>query len=68
MADPRGIVRLGTRISDQAWQVSFQVAAGSSWYATYVSVDTWLTDFRGDLPNIDAPVLVVHGTEDRILP
>ncbi len=31
-------------------------------------VDTWLTDFRGDLPNIDVPTLVVHGTADRILP
>ena len=58
----------GTRISDQAWQASFQVAAASSWYATYVCVDAWLTDFRDDLPNIDIPVLVVHGTEDRILP
>jgi non-heme chloroperoxidase len=58
----------GTRITDQAWQASFQVAAGSSWYATYACVDTWLTDFRDDLPNIDVPVLVVHGTEDRILP
>jgi non-heme chloroperoxidase len=27
-----------------------------------------LTDFRGDLPKIDVPVLVMHGTEDRILP
>ncbi len=34
----------------------------------YACVDTWLTDFRGDLPKIDVPVLVVHGTEDRILP
>ena len=25
-------------------------------------------DFRGDLPKIDVPTLVVHGTEDRILP
>ncbi len=58
----------GTRISDQAWQASFQVAAASSWYATYVCVDAWLTDFRDDLPNIDTPVHVVHGTEDRILP
>ena len=33
------------RISDQAWQASFNVAAGSSPYATYASVDTWLTDF-----------------------
>jgi pimeloyl-ACP methyl ester carboxylesterase len=27
-----------------------------------------LTDFGGDLPKIDVPVLVLHGTEDRILP
>jgi non-heme chloroperoxidase len=58
----------GTRISDQAWQASFNVAAGASPYATYACVDTWLTDFRADLPKIDIPVLVVHGTEDRILP
>src|SRR5262249_12924483 len=56
------------RISDPAWQASFAVAAGSSPFATYACVDTWLTDFRRDLPRIDVPVLVVHGTEDRILP
>jgi non-heme chloroperoxidase len=56
------------RISDQALQASFNVAAGSSPYATYACVDSWLTDFRQDLPKIDVPVLVVHGTEDRILP
>ena len=58
----------GTRISDQAWQASFNVAAGASPYATYACVDTWLTDFRADLAKIDIPVLVVHGSEDRILP
>ena len=58
----------GTRISDQAWQASFNVAAGASPYATYACVETWLTDFRADLAKIDVPVLVVHGTEDRILP
>jgi non-heme chloroperoxidase len=58
----------GTRISDQAWQASFNVAAGASPYATFVCVETWLTDFRADLATIDIPVLVVHGTEDRILP
>lgn len=56
------------RISEQAWQASFIVAVGASPYATYACVDTWLTDFRGDLPKVDVPVLVVHGTEDRILP
>jgi non-heme chloroperoxidase len=58
----------GTRISDRAWQASFNVAAGCSPFATYACVDTWLTDFRPDLPKIDVPVLVMHGTEDRILP
>jgi non-heme chloroperoxidase len=56
------------RISEQAWQASFNVAAGASPYASYACVDTWLTDFRDDLPKIDVPTLVVHGTEDRILP
>lgn len=56
------------RISDQAWQASFEVAAGSSPYASYACVDTWLTDFREDLPKIDVPTLVMHGTQDRILP
>jgi len=56
------------RISDQAWQASFNVAAAASPYASYACIDSWLTDFRADLPNIDVPTLVVHGTEDRILP
>ena len=58
----------GTRISDRAWQASFNVAAGCSPFASYACVDTWLTDFRADLPKIDVPVLVMHGTADRILP
>ncbi len=58
----------GTRISDEARNASFQVAAGCSAYATLACVSTWLTDFRADLPKIDIPLLVVQGTEDRILP
>jgi non-heme chloroperoxidase len=56
------------RIGDAALRASFQVAAAASPYASYACVDTWLTDFRGDLPKIDIPVLVMHGTADRILP
>jgi non-heme chloroperoxidase len=56
------------RIGERAWQASFNVASGSSPHATYACVDTWLTDFRDDLPKIDVPTLVIHGTEDRILP
>jgi non-heme chloroperoxidase len=58
----------GTRISDQAWQMEWTVAAGASAYATLACVPTWLTDFRGDLPKVDVPTLVMQGTEDRILP
>jgi non-heme chloroperoxidase len=58
----------GTRISDQALQQQFIVAVGASAIGTLRCVDTWLTDFRADLPKIDVPVLLVHGTEDRILP
>jgi hypothetical protein len=56
------------RISPQAWQASFKVATGAAPHASYACIDSWLTDFRADLPKIDVPVLVVHGTEDRVLP
>ena len=58
----------GTRISDQAWQNSFNVAVTASAYAAYACVDTWLTDFREDLPKFDIPTLLIHGDADRILP
>jgi non-heme chloroperoxidase len=56
------------RISDQAWRGSFNVACMGSAYSTYACVDTWLEDFRDDVSKIDVPTLVMHGTEDRILP
>jgi non-heme chloroperoxidase len=56
------------RVSDQAWQASFNVALDMGPHATYACVDTWLEDFRDDLAKIDVPTLVVHGTADRILP
>jgi len=58
----------GTRISDQAWQASFQVACRSSAFATYAVVDSWLEDFRDDVAKFDVPTLLIHGTDDRILP
>ena len=58
----------GTRVSDQAWHNSFNVALAASAHAAHACIDTWLTDFRDDLPNIDVPVLVIHGDADRILP
>lgn len=59
---------LGSRISEAAVRGSWNVAAGASWFASSAVVPTWLTDFRGDIPQIDVPALIVHGTADRILP
>jgi non-heme chloroperoxidase len=50
------------RISPQALQASFNVAAGASPHASYACVASWYTDFRADLPKIDVPVLVVQAT------
>jgi non-heme chloroperoxidase len=61
-------VLLGKRVSDQAVQASWNIAAGSSATATFECVHTWHTDFRQDLARIDVPTLVMHGDADRILP
>jgi non-heme chloroperoxidase len=61
-------VLLGKRVSEQAVQASWNVAAGSSATATFECVHTWYTDFRNDVARIDVPTLVMHGDADRILP
>jgi non-heme chloroperoxidase len=61
-------VLAGTRVSDQAWHNSFNVALTVSAHAAHACIDAWLTDFRDDLPMIDVPVLLIHGDADRILP
>jgi len=60
-------ITVGTENSPEAWQAGFNVAAGASPYATVVCVDSWLTS-AATCSKIDLPVLVVHGTGDRILP
>jgi len=59
---------LGSRVSQEVVDVSQSIAAGSSFYSSIADQPTWLTDFRGDIPKIDVPALIVHGTADRILP
>lgn len=59
---------LGTRISPEAVQDAWNTAVGASPEGAIACVATWPTDFRADLPKIDIPVLVLHGTEDRVLP
>jgi non-heme chloroperoxidase len=59
---------LGKRVSEQAVQASWNVAAGASATASLACVPTWHEDFRNDLARIDVPTLVLHGDADRILP
>jgi non-heme chloroperoxidase len=59
---------LGKRVSQQAVQASWNVAAGSSATASLACVSTWHEDFRKDLTRVDIPTLVIHGDADRILP
>ena len=59
---------LGKRVSEQAIQASWNVAASASASASLACVPTWHEDFRGDLASIDVPTLVIHGDADRILP
>ena len=61
-------VLLGKRISPQAVQASWNVAASASPAASYACVATWHEDFRADLSKIDVPTLVIHGGADRIVP
>ena len=59
---------LGTRVSEQVVQASWNVAAGASATASLACVPTWHEDFRQDLMRVDVPLLVIHGDEDRIVP
>ncbi len=59
---------LGKRVSEQAVQSSWNVAAGASATASLACVPTWYEDFRNDLARIDVPTLVIQGDADRILP
>jgi non-heme chloroperoxidase len=61
-------VFLGKRISEQAIQASWNIAASSSATASLACVSAWHEDFRADIARIDVPTLVMHGNADRILP
>jgi non-heme chloroperoxidase len=58
----------GTRVSDQAYQASWNLAASASATAAVACIGTWATDFRADLPKIDVPMLVLQGDADQVLP
>ena len=61
-------VFLGKRVSAEAVQASWNIAASASAIASFACVPTWHEDFREDLARIDVPTLVIQGDADRILP
>lgn len=62
---------LGGRISQEAVTGSWNVAISSAPVAAYAVVSSWIEDFRADVEAVRAsgkPVLILHGTADKILP
>ncbi|MET9725309.1 alpha/beta fold hydrolase [Streptomyces zaomyceticus] len=59
---------LGSRISEEAVRHSWDTAARGGSFAASAAPATWYTDFRADIPAVDVPALILHGTADRILP
>ncbi|MET0734654.1 MAG: alpha/beta hydrolase [Microbacterium sp.] len=59
---------LGSRISQEALDASVQTANQAGTTALAAAPLTWPTDFRGDIPSITVPTLILHGTADNILP
>jgi len=59
---------LGKRVSQEAVQASWNVAASASPTASLECVHTWYEDFRKDVAKIDVPTLIIHGDSDRIVP
>ncbi|MGW0120805.1 alpha/beta fold hydrolase [Streptomyces sp. NPDC003327] len=59
---------LGSRISEEAVRNSWNTAARGGSFAASAAPATWYTDFRADIPSVDVPALILHGTADRILP
>ena len=58
----------GSQVSDQAWQNSFYVAIRASAPAVVGCLTSGREDFRNDLARITVPVLIVQGSQDRIMP
>jgi non-heme chloroperoxidase len=61
-------VYMGKRVSEQAFQASWNTAAIASATASLACVPAWYEDFRKDVAKIDIPTLVIHGESDRIVP
>jgi len=58
----------GKLVSERVVEDNWNVAASASPIGALACVDSWLEDFRRDIPKNDVPTLILHGDSDRILP
>lgn len=61
---------LGSRISQEVVDGSWNVAISSAPVAAYAVVPAWIEDFRADVESVRSagkPTLILHGTADNIL-
>jgi non-heme chloroperoxidase len=64
-----GKTLLDAKVSDEVLQWTLMMAMQGSLRATLACVRAFSeTDFRADLPRIDVPTLVIHGTADKTVP
>ena len=62
---------LGSRISQEAVNASWNTAVGSAPVAAYAVVPSWIEDFSADVDAVrtsNKPALIAHGNSDNILP
>jgi non-heme chloroperoxidase len=58
----------GKLVNERVLEDNWNVAASASAIGTLACVDSWIEDFRPDLPRNTVPTLILHGDADRILP
>ena len=57
----------GKGVSEQVLDANWAVAIGASPIGTVACVDSWVEDFRNDIPRNDIPTMIIHGDDDRLL-
>ena len=58
----------GKLVSERVLEANWNVGVGASATGTRACVDSWIEDFRQDIPHNTVPTLLLHGDADRILP
>jgi non-heme chloroperoxidase len=58
----------GKFVSERVLEDNWNVAVAASASGTLACVNTWIEDFRQDIPRNTVPTLILHGDADRILP